>query len=473
MSGYAAIIVGTGFAGTFFLHRFLERAPANARVLVLERGLRYTREERVAHKMATPFDVPGGTHKDEGDAAKPWLYRITFGGTSNAWWGNVPRMLPNDFRTQTKYGVGRDWPVDYDQLEPYYSEVERLMAVAGSDDMAVASPRSTPYPQPPHRITDPELLLKAKYPEHFFAMPSARARIATDTRTACCANSLCHACPIDAKFMVANDLASPYADPRVDLQLEAEVTGVETSAGIATGVVYQQGGRERRAAGDMVVLAANGIFNPAILQMSGIEHPQLGVRLHEQVSLNAYVFLDGVDNFQGSTSVTGAGFMLADGDFRAERAPVLIETWNRPRLRTEPGKWRQLMPIRLVVEDLPLDSNRVEVPPGQTRPNVIFNGISNYASRSLARAQQDLETVFDGLPVERIEIEPEPNPTEGHIQGATVMGNNPADSVVNAELKMHSHSNLLVLGSSVFPTGPVANPTLTLSALAMRAADYV
>ena len=58
-----------------------------------------------------------------------------------------------------------------------------------------------------------------------------------------------------------------------------------------------------------------------------------------------------------------------------------------------------------------------------------------------------------------------------HIQGTTRMGQDPADSVVDRDLRHHAIRNLVVLGSGTFPTCPAANPTLTLSALAMRAAE--
>jgi choline dehydrogenase-like flavoprotein len=57
--------------------------------------------------------------------------------------------------------------------------------------------------------------------------------------------------------------------------------------------------------------------------------------------------------------------------------------------------------------------------------------------------------------------------------GTTVMGVDASKSVVNADCRSHDHSNLFILGSSVFPTSSTANPTSTLAALALRAADKI
>ena len=59
----------------------------------------------------------------------------------------------------------------------------------------------------------------------------------------------------------------------------------------------------------------------------------------------------------------------------------------------------------------------------------------------------------------------------GHIMGTTRMGTSPRDSVVDRDCRVHGYRNLFVAGSSVFPTGGYANPTLTIVALSLRLAD--
>jgi choline dehydrogenase-like flavoprotein len=466
---YDLILVGTGFASSFFLSRYLQKAPQDARVLVLERGRMDPHEWQVEHLRNSSFE--GRAHESRGND-KQWAYSIGFGGGSNCWWACTPRMLPNDFRTQSLYAVGRDWPVQYDELAPYYREVEQAMAVSGpSDDSPF--PRAAPYPQPPHRPTEPERLLAAAYPGLFFRQPTARTRRPTNRRPRCCASGTCSICPVDAKFTVQNELAPLYEDARLELEFGALVTHVVTAAGTAKGVGYEQKGRALEARGDLVVLGANALFNAHILLRSGLEHALLGRRLCEQLGQNVHVYLDGLDNFQGSTSVTGHGYMLYDGEHRRERAGCLIETFNIPTLRAEFGRWRQVLKLKFIYEDEPQERNHVA--PSARDPRVadtFFEGHSSYAQRGLDALEGQLAGLLAPLPVESIEIRGL-NRTEAHIIGTTVMGDDPATSVLDRHQLHHDLRNLAVLGSGCFPTCPPANPTLTLSALALHAADHL
>ena len=465
------IVVGTGFAATFFLQSYLKRAKPTARVLVLERGQHDTHAWQIKNRRNSSTAAEKTFVNRSAD--KRWWYTPSFGGGSNCWWAVTPRMMPSDFKLRSTYGVGVDWPVSYDELEDYYQRVETTMAVSGPDDGS-PYPRSQPYPQPPHRFNAPDKLLKAAYPDQFFHLPTARARIPTPKRPACCASGVCDLCPVDAKFTVLNEMGDLYNDPRVTLMLGATVETVETAGGRATGVSYTGGDGAQRAQGDLVVLAANALFNPHILLRSKLPHPLLGKRLHEQVSVRITVDLDGVDNFGGSTSMTGLGYMLYDGAHRSDHAAGLLESYNIPYLRMERGKWRRWMILKMVFEDLPDERNYVAVSADDPRkPETVYVGHSDYTQRAIDRLPAAMEQLLRPLPVERIWVSPKVEATEYHIQGTTIMGDDPATSIVDRHLVHHQLRNLVVLGSGVFPTGAPANPTLTLSALALWSADHV
>lgn len=485
---YDVAVVGTGFSSSFFLLGLLPHLRSDAQVLVVERGgwLDHGARTKAAKAPAPGFtDESAGkaradasnTQSDRfyqrsGNETKVWRFTIGFGGGSNCWWSNVPRFLPADFESRTRFGVGRDWPIGYDDLAPYYEQVETVMSLAGPEG-PWPYPRTKAYPQPQHRFNDAERLLKKAYPASFFAVPTARARIATEGRNVCCGNGVCHLCPVDAKFTIQNGLMQVYRDPRVDVLLESEVVGVEKAAGRASGIRYNLRGAERVANADLVVLGSNAMFNPAILQRSGIDHPKLGRGLHEQVGQMAAVFLDGVNGFNGSTSVTGHSYLLYDDDARRrEMAACLVETWNVGRIRTDHGRWQQVLPVRMVFEDLPSDENRVAFnPDAPSKPRAHFKDHSAYTQKAIDRASADLARIMAPLPVERIVLRPMLEESEAHIIGTTRMGKDPATSIVDGDLRHHQLRNLLVLGSGTFPQGGPANPTLTLSALALRAAD--
>ena len=470
---YDVVIVGTGFASSFFLRNYLRRSSSSVRVLVLERGGRVSHREQLAHGRRW-FRQTSEPSFINANPEKPWGFTLAFGGGSNCWVAGTPRMLPEDLRLNSLYGVGTDWPISYEELEPYYCDAEDLMAIAGpSDDSPF--PRSRPYPQPPHYFTDVDKLFKQAFPNQFFAQPSARPSLGTPNRPRCCANSVCTLCPINSKFTILSEMADLYDDPRVTLMLGARVQQVDVEQGtVAGGVVYVKDDAMERAEGDLVVLGANAIFNPHILLSSGLDHPELGRGITEQTSKTVVVHLDGVDNFQGSSYIVGHGYMLYGGAHRAERAAALIETSNRPELRNERGKWRQIVRMRVIYDDLRRPENYVTLSEQDpAKPKVVFAGHSDYAKRGMEALEEDLKRILAPLPVEEVFISPKPNPSEAHIVGSTPMGEDPATSIVDRNLVHHQVRNLLVLGSSTYPTATPANPTLTLSALALRSADYV
>lgn len=466
---YTLIVAGTGFASAFFLSRYLERAGRDVRVLVLERGARL--DHRTQIERFDDYAADAAKAIDNRNPQKPWIFATLFGGGSNYWLGNTPRFLPADFAMATRYGVGVDWPLSYDDLEADYGEAEVRLAVAGASD-ASPVPRSRPYPQPAHGWSEPEARLAAAHPGHFFPLPSARPTRRTERRPACCGNGYCDRCPIDAKFTVLNEMESVFRDPRVTLETGAPLLSIDATGGVARSVRYRTGDGERSARTELVALGANALFNAHLLLRSGLDDGRVGRGLCEQHGVVVDVRLRGLDGFQGTTSQTGHGYMLYDGEHRRERAAALIETWNVPVLRPEHGRWRERLLLKAIFEEVPDERSRVELDPAAPdRPVVRYAGLSPYVRRSAARLRSDLEKALASLPVEAIEIHENPTPSEAHLLCTTPMGDDPRTSVVDRDLVHHRVRNLLVLGSGAFPTGSPANPTLTLCALSLRAAD--
>jgi choline dehydrogenase-like flavoprotein len=486
MASYDLILVGTSFAASFFLYEYLRGAKPNAKILVLERGRRRPHSELVQMR----FDLRKiGNRSFRRADKKPWWYAPTFGGTSNMWYGNTPRMLPEDFELHSRYGHGMDWPIGYDDLEPFYCDAEDLMTIAGPSEHTPFV-RSRPYPHAAHQLSNPEKLLLERHGDDFYACPTARAHDAprpgvTTDRGPCCANFVCNFCPIDSKFTVQNGLAHLYEDPRVELRFGAVVQSVSSADGVATGVEWLQedpelhgekqaiaSRKDMSASAELVALGANAIFNPHILLRSDLDDGVVGRYLHEQLGVAGFIHFDGSSKstmaFNGGTSCTGHHYRFARGEHRRERAAMLLETFTRTWLRIEPGKWRHNMRVTGVIEDLPQAQNRVTIDPrDSSKPLTHHPKHSDYAQKAVERFEQDLELMFAGLPVEKIEVG-EPRESEGHILGTARMGSDPATSVVDGDQIHHKLRNLLVLGGSSFTTGAVANPSLTIAALSLR-----
>jgi choline dehydrogenase-like flavoprotein len=474
-SKYDLIIVGTSFAASFFLMRYLERAPSGVRVLVLERGAEDSKAWQLQHRRTSSI-APNQVFYNA-TPEKEWYTSPGFGGNSKCWLGGTVRMMPGDFQLKSRYGVGWDWPMTYDDLEQHYGTVEEVMQVSGPTDSPM--PRSRPFPLPPHRLSDPDVLLKQHFPNGWFNVATSRASAPTGKRGVCCASGVCEHCPVDAKFTIQNGLASIYQDPRVTLQLHSAVNTVETGAGVARGVNYTRDGKEEAASADLIVLAASALFNPHILLRSGINHPLLGKRLHEQLGIDVSMDLKGVKSYNGSTMLTGLGYMFYEGEHRREYAGCMIETWNVPfatkpgALRTENHRWTERFIVRFVFDDLPREDNTVTIykkDPGMAETR--FHGYSDYAERGAAKVMWMVDQLANALPIERV-VHIDRGTTDAHIQGTVVMGNDPATSIVDRHLVHHQYRNLLVLGSSANPTAAPAYPSLTVSALSLWAADHL
>lgn len=216
------VIAGSSFASMFFLLGL----PRDLRVLIVEKGgiVPWERQVLNAERPAEPIRV-----ENSSDMPKSFVAHTLFGGNSNCWWGQTPRFLPNDFRLASLYGVGEDWPIGYDDLEPYYLEVERVMEIAGGGTDHL-SPRSSPYPFPPHALSRTDEALVAHDPSIW--VPVATARANGGSRAQCCANGICEICPIEAKFTVPNSI-DRFMRAGVHVLTGVECRAIETEAGHA------------------------------------------------------------------------------------------------------------------------------------------------------------------------------------------------------------------------------------------------
>ena len=467
---FDVVVIGSGFGSLFFVEGLLRKRP-RARILMLERGRGRSHAWQIEHGRNS--DIPPETTFRRPDGHKVWNFTIGLGGGTNCWFAQTPRFHPNDFKVRSLYGVSQDWPLDYEELEPYYVAAERKMSVAGSEEMSRVLPRSAPFPQPPHVLTSVDRLMSKAQPNFHFPIATARASVASGERGRCCATARCSLCPVDAKFTFENGFRNLIAHPTLEIRTECEVTHLDRSNDVVTGVRYRHGGREHSARGELVVLGANAIHSPAILLRSGVDHSLTGVGINEQAGYYAEALLDGVDNFDGGTITTALNYMLYDGDFRKESGSALVYFENRWPfgLRTEFGRWRQLVPLVVAVEDIPRPDNRVTLD-GDGMPLVVHASVSAYAQKGIDRSFEGLERLLAPLPIEDIRFV-ETRPTESHVYGSLRMGRDRADSVVDAKQIHHDVRNLVVVGSAVFPSCPAANPSLSVAALSLRAAESI
>jgi choline dehydrogenase-like flavoprotein len=466
---YPVVFVGTGFGSLFLVQRLLQLKP-DLKILMLERGAFRSWDQQLAeHENSDPG--PRDTFVATGKP-KRWNFTIGYGGGTNCWFATTSRMHPNDFRLKSLYGRGQDWPITYDMLEPYYAAAEEIMDISGPDDLSVIGHRSRPYPQPPHKFSAVDEVMKRAQPDRHFALPTARARVANKQRPQCCASFRCNLCPVGAKFTALNGLGHITDHPNVHILLEAEVLELERSSASTIGRIrFRHGGKEQTVACDLCVLGANAIHSPAILLRSGIADYLVGRGLNEQLGYGVEILLSGLQNFGGSTISTGGNYSLYDGPHRSEYGAGFIICDNRFYfgLRPEFGRWRETLPVSITLEEELLDENRVTIDT-EGKPIAHFDRHSPYAETAIKRTLELLPKVFAPLPVEEI-VYKGIRATESHLHGTLRMGSSRDDSVVDHAHLHHDIRNLMVVGTSTMPSCPPVAPSLTTAAMSLRAAD--
>jgi choline dehydrogenase-like flavoprotein len=473
---YDLIVVGTGFASSFFLKKYLSKAKEKKKVLVLEKGHFYPGEERLKTQRGEPSDYqkyasPWQDNIINLNKKKVWQFTTAYGGSSNCWWGCTPRFMPSDFKMNTLFGIEQDWPVNYDDLDPYYYEAEEMMSVSGPE--GTPFPRTGKYPLPPHTFSFVDKVLHKTYGNKYISQPTARASQALAHRNRCMAFSTCHTCPVNAKFTIENSSLNIYNDEQVELIYGCQVYSLETAGDIVKKVIFQKDGKDHTIKAELIALGANPFFNANILLNAGDKNPLTGNGIGEQLGMQVLIYLDNMKNVGGSSWVNANGYMLYDGEHRKDHAACLIEVNNAPyNIRLERGKHLNMASFRMVFEDLPLKSNYVATSSNKLIPEIHFNERSQYTLKAVDEMKLKLPGLLSCLPVEKLQhLEPEPN--EGHIIGGTRMSNDKEHGVVDKHLIHHQYRNLFVLGAGAFTTFGPSNPTLTLVALSLFAADKV
>jgi len=473
---YDLVVVGTGFASSFFLKKYLSKAKGDKKILVLEKGYFYPQAERLKVKKGETskfqhYDMPWENAILNTNKKKEWPFSIGYGGSSNCWWGCTPRFMPSDFKMKSLYGVAQDWPIDYNDLDPYYYEAEELMSVSGPE--GTPFPRTGKYPLPAHNFSLVDKILHKKYGNQYISQPGARASQATAHRNGCLAFSTCETCPVNAKFTIENSGIGVYEDPRVELVFGAQVYSLEIAGNVVRKVLFEKDGKELSASGEVVILGTNPFFNSNILLNAGDQNPFTGKGFGEQLGMQVLIHLENMTNAGGSTWVNANGYMLYDGEHRKDFAACLIEANNAPYdIRLERGKHLNLASFRLVFEDLPQDANYINTSANRFIPEVHFKDRSDYTRRGVENMREKLPGILSCLPVERLQYLEEAS-HEGHVIGGTRMSATKETGVVDKHMIHHQYRNLLVLGAGAFTTFGPSNPTLTLSAMSLFAADKI
>jgi choline dehydrogenase-like flavoprotein len=467
-----------------------------------------------------PAVVGGGTV--HWDAKVPRFWRQDFKGLST--YGPVPGANV------------ADWPLSYDELAPFYDAVERRLGVQGDRARMPAAtlaqaPRRHPFamaPNPP--MYGGSLLAKGaeSLGYHAYPFPQAVNSRRFDGRPRCNSCGYCSGfgCPINARGGAAVSFLHQALRAGARMRTRCFVHRVDVSRNgrRVRGVSYlDRLGRRRRERADVVIVAASAIETARLLLISATSaHPdglgnrsgQLGRNLmfHHFTQAAAF-FSENVHAWRGpSTTVTLDDFVGPDFGDAAKTAGLpylkggICEVGGTLTLLAEAkayagigGVWgrahKDLMRggtirdhvagISMIGEDLPQLANRVDLDPGIRDvygfpvPRITYSPHAHELAAS-AYYQPKLQAICQAAPGASTGLAFDTDaPTAGtlpstkHVMGTARMGDSPASSVVDSFGRVHEVEGLVIADGSVFVSSGGFNPTLTIMALALRAARQI
>ncbi len=479
-----------------------------------------------------PFLEPRSYRRDADDGDRLFAGEVnnlpsTMGGGGFHADGKLPRFRSVDFKPLSELGPIEgadiaDWPVDYDEMEPYYAEAERLIGVAGD---AAGNPfaewRSGPYPMPPGAdmfgaVLTTEAAARLGY--HPYRAPTGVNSIPYDGRPACnnCGFCAFYGCPIEAKGDPVAPLRNALRTGRCDIRVDSYVERVllDASGKQARGVRYLDlDGNAHEVTGRVVVVAGGAWETPRLLLRSEIANSSGLVGRYLMYHFQTFVIGQFPFRLHGhrGRSVTHLhdDHMIVDDDvlaFAREHglpyfrggltehggggSPVMEGIYTTPGIAHSremiDSKMRdKLWAFTVQGEDLPQATNRIDLDPSVRDVYGFAAGRATYdvhkhevvASRFMTPR---LEAIMREAGAEHTFAASSP-PLEGdragtrsasmsrHIMGTCRMGDDPATSVVDPWQRFHDVDNMICTDSSVFPTSTGYGPTLTIVALAIRA----
>ncbi len=391
---YDAVIVGGGIVGAL-VARILSQA--GKRVLILEAGIEGAMNPATYRRYLQTLYTEGGTRgmpngpypwneaaPSPGDpGGRPYYqydtdmhfmsdYLRMLGGTTLHWQGTSLRLVPNDFRMQTTYGQGIDWPITYDDLEPAYQRAEQEVGVSADVEdqriFGVWFPDGYVYPmhRMPQSMVDQffgkKLAKKSvtlhggRYPLRVISIPVARnstpnpkfglgdgyrpvAAVANrDQGLRCQGNSVCMPlCPVQAKYSALKTLETMARSDLVEIRTQCVASRllIDRDSGRVNGVEYKRyetpgsppgspgyPPQTETVQGTLVVLAANAIENATLLLASHAANSsdQVGRNLMDHPYLYVWGYSPTpIYPFRGPDTTSGVE-SLRDGKFREVHA---------------------------------------------------------------------------------------------------------------------------------------------------------
>lgn len=546
---YDVCIVGSGAGGGMAAY-MLTKAGAN--VVLLEAGRPwdntkdsamltkvYDSPRRGASTSERPFGEFDGCIGGWNVAGEPytrapgtkfdWWRARMVGGRTNHWGRISLRFGPDDFKGKAKDGLGEDWPVSYDEMKPWYDEVDRLVGIFGSVEGLPNHPDGIFLPPPKPRCW--ELLVKQAADRHDVTCIPSRLSILTrphNGRNACHYCGQCYrGCAVNANFSSPNVLVLPAMETgRLTLITGAMVREVTLDAkGRADGVLYidTTTRAEQRVEAKVVVLAASACESARILLNSksskfpdGLANSSgvVGKYLTDTTGTDVGGFIPKlVDHVPHNEDGVGGAHLYMPWwlDNRKLDFPrgYHIELWGglgEPSygfmggIQNYPGgggygrqlkdDYRRYYGATIGLsgrgEQIPNENCYCEIDPDVVDqwgiPVLRFHWKwSDYETNQVKHMQETFRTLITEMGGELWDDMPSKENGYGisnggsiiHELGTVRMGSDPARSALNPNNQAWDVKNLFVTDGGPFVSQADKNPTWTILALSMRASNYI
>ena len=485
--------------------------PSGDATIVLEEGPLL--DPRYAHLRSS--GLPGGAPGD-GSRRRPFQYARVFGlgGTTLHYQGEAHRFPESAFRSASVYGFGVDWPVSYTDLASSYERAERILGVAGAPGNPF-KPQRGPFPTPPHRLSyASQRIARGATKLGWTLLPNSLAlpTRSLDGRPACQRSGGCvQGCIFGAKSSVdLTAIRRGEQTGRLRIQTESRVLELEmASDGRIDALLYRRGNATYRVRARIVVLAMGAVETPRLLLATrssrmpdGIANSSglLGRYFMETMSVALTVrFDERIDAYRGPPidsriwnfsrpardGGVRAGFALGvDGTFGGYHGPMSyalqmpgIGRAHKDAMRTRFGTVLTLFGI---AEQEPHPGNRLTLAEAKDADGVPLVRVESRPSetdlRTLDTMRSRLEELADASGAVEVmrRVSAYDLPSATHVGGTCRMGTDPSRSVVDPYGRSHDVPNLFIADASVLPgQGAGDSPSLTIQALALRAADRI